>query len=103
MRLIPLPLPSPTCRLPSRSAPKAAPKEEKKAEAAPAKTPSPDQKKALRELAEVEAKIDTLEKELATYEKQLADPQIYQNTAQLKDATVKFEQVKKELVQSNDR
>ncbi len=96
--------------LPSPSAPKAAPKPEPKAAsapahhgAAPAKTPSPDQKKALRELADVEAKIDTLEKELAGYEKQLADPRIYDNAAQLKDATLKFEQVKKELAQLNDR
>jgi ATP-binding cassette subfamily F protein 3 len=89
--------------LPSPSANKPQPKEEKKADAAPAKTSSPDQKKALKELAEVEAKIDTLEKELAGYEKQLADPKIYENAAQLKDATVKFEQVKKELVQLNDR
>ncbi|TPG66642.1 ABC-F family ATP-binding cassette domain-containing protein [Hymenobacter nivis] len=89
--------------LPSPSAPKPQPKEEKKAEAAPAKTSSPDQKKALKELAEVEAKIDTLEKELAGYEKELADPKIYQNTAMLKDATMKFEQVKKELGRLNDR
>ncbi|GAB2792584.1 ATP-binding cassette subfamily F protein 3 [Hymenobacter luteus] len=89
--------------LPSPSAPKPLPKEEKKAEAAPAKTPSPDQKKALKELAEVEKKIDEREKELAQYEAQLADPQIYQNAAQLKDATLKFEQVKKELAQLNDR
>ena len=32
-----------------------------------------------------------------------ADPQIYQNTAQLKDTTMKFEQVKKELAQLNNR
>ena len=83
--------------------PKAAPKPEPKAEAAPAKTSSPDQKKALRELADVEASIDKLEKELATYERQLADPKIYQNAAQLKDATMKFEQVKKELARQNDR
>ncbi|WP_223649493.1 ABC-F family ATP-binding cassette domain-containing protein [Hymenobacter psoromatis] len=83
--------------------PKAAPKPEQKADATPAKTSSPDQKKALRELADVEASIDKLEKELATYEKQLADPKIYQNAAQLKDATVKFEQVKKELARQNDR
>jgi len=89
--------------LPSPSANKPQPKEEKKAEAMPAKTSSPDQKKALKELAEVEAKIDTLEKELAGYEKQLADPKIYENTSQLKDATMKFEQVKKELGQLNDR
>ena len=89
--------------LPSPSAPKPMAKEEKKSEATPAKTSSPDQKKALKELAEVEAKIDTLEKELASYEKQLSDPKIYENSSQLKDATVKFEQVKKELVQLNDR
>jgi len=89
--------------LPSPSAPKPLPKEEKKADAAPAKTPSPDQKKALRELAEVEKQIDEREKELAQYEAQLADPQIYQNAAQLKDATLKFEQVKKELAKLTDR
>ncbi|QNH63507.1 ABC-F family ATP-binding cassette domain-containing protein [Hymenobacter sediminicola] len=89
--------------LPSPSAAKPLPKEEKKVEAAPAKTPSPDQKKALKELAEVEKKIEESEKELARYETQLADPQIYQNAAQLKDATLKFEQVKKELAQLNDR
>ena len=54
-------------------------------------------------MAEVEAKIDTLEKELATYEAQLADPKIYDNAAQLKDATLKFEQVKKELAKQKDR
>ncbi|MBG8555554.1 ribosomal protection-like ABC-F family protein [Hymenobacter guriensis] len=89
--------------LPSPSASKPLPKEEKKVEASPAKTPSPDQKKALKELAEVEKKIEESEKELARYETQLADPQIYQNAAQLKDATLKFEQVKKELAQLNDR
>ncbi|RSK44236.1 ribosomal protection-like ABC-F family protein [Hymenobacter perfusus] len=89
--------------LPSPSAPKPLPKEEKKIDPSPAKTPSPDQKKALKELAEVEKKIDEREKELAQYEAQLADPQIYSNAAQLKDATVKFEQVKKELAQLNDR
>ena len=89
--------------LPSPSAPKAQPKEEKKADPTPAKTASPDQKKALKELAEVEVKIDTLEKELADYEKQLADPKIYENSAQLKNATMKFEQVKRELAQLNDR
>lgn len=85
------------------SAPAPVAKPVAKVEAAPAKTPSPDQKKALKELAEVEKKIDEREKELALYEKQLADPQIYQNASQLKDATVKFEQVKKELAQLNDR
>ena len=89
--------------LPSPSASKPQPKEEKKADPAPAKTASPDQKKALKELAEVEANIDKLEKEMAVYEKQLGDPKIYQNTAQLKDTTVKFEQVKKELAKLNDR
>ncbi|MDO7876180.1 ABC-F family ATP-binding cassette domain-containing protein [Hymenobacter sp. ASUV-10] len=89
--------------LPSPSANKPQPKEEKKADPTPAKTPSPDQKKALKELAEVEANIDKLEKELAGYEKELADPKIYQNAAQLKDTTLKFELVKKELVKLNDR
>jgi len=89
--------------LPSPSASKPAPKMEPKADPTPAKTPSPDQKKALREIAEVETNIDKLEKELAIYEKQLADPKIYQNASQLKDTTVKFEQVKKELTRQNDR
>ncbi|AMR25969.1 ABC transporter ATP-binding protein [Hymenobacter psoromatis] len=89
--------------LPSPSASKPQPKEEKKTEATPTKTASPDQKKALREIAEVEATIDKLEKEMAIYEKQLADPKIYQNTSQLKDTTVKFEQVKKDLAKMNDR
>ena len=87
----------------SPSAPKPQPKEEKKVDAAPAKISPPDQKKTLRELAEVEAKIDTLEKELAGYEKQFADPKIHENSSQLNDATMKFEQVKKELAQLNDR
>ena len=86
------------------SAPKPEPNQRSaQAEPEPANSASPDQKKALRELADMEVKIDALEKELARYEKQLADPQIYQNTAQLKDATTKFEQVKKELAQLNDR
>jgi ATP-binding cassette subfamily F protein 3 len=89
--------------LPSPGAPKPQPREEKKAEPTSAKTPSPDQKKALKELAEVEASIDKLEKELAGYEKALADPKIYENAAQLKDTTLKFEQVKKELAKLNDR
>jgi len=86
---------------PAKAAPK--PKAEEKPAPTVNKTPSPDQKKALKELAEVEANIDKLEKELASYEKQLADPKIYNNAAQLKDATVKFEQVKKELGRLNDR
>jgi len=89
--------------LPSPSASKPAPKTEPKADPTPPKTPSPDQKKALRELAEVETKIEALERELATYEKQLADPKIYQNASQLKDTTLKFEQTKKELARLNDR
>ncbi|RZL15638.1 MAG: ABC transporter ATP-binding protein, partial [Hymenobacter sp.] len=89
----------------SQPAAKPAPKPKPEEKPAPAinKTPSPDQKKALREIAEVEASIDKAEKELATYEKQLADPKIYQNAAQLKDATMKFEQVKKELARLTDR
>lgn len=38
-----------------------------------------------------------LEKELAVYEAQLAESGIYSNVAKLKDATVKFEVVKKEI------
>jgi ATP-binding cassette subfamily F protein 3 len=91
--------------LPSPSAGKPQPKPAAVAEPVPTanKASSPDQKKALKELAEVEANIDKLEKEMAMYEKQLGDPKIYQNTSQLKDTTVKFEQVKKELVKLNDR
>ncbi|TGD79788.1 ribosomal protection-like ABC-F family protein [Hymenobacter wooponensis] len=84
--------------LPSPSAPKPLPKTE------PVKTTSgPSSSKQKKELEEVEARIGTLEKELAQYEAQLADPATYNNTAQLKDATIKFEQVKKELAQLNDR
>ncbi|GAA4010983.1 ABC-F family ATP-binding cassette domain-containing protein [Hymenobacter fastidiosus] len=77
--------------LPSPSAAKALPKEDRK----PAFAAEP--KKSSRELQQVEARIEELEKELAQYEAQLADPGTYNNAAQLKDATLKFEQVKKEL------
>jgi len=60
-------------------------------------------RKASKELKEVETRVTALEQELAIYEKQLADPAIYNNAAQLKDATVKFEQVKKELARVNDQ
>jgi ATP-binding cassette subfamily F protein 3 len=84
--------------LPSPSAPKPLPKTE------PVKAASsPSSSKQKKELEEVEARIGILEKELAQYEAQLADPATYNNTAQLKDATLKFEQVKKELAQLNDR
>ncbi|GGF23998.1 ribosomal protection-like ABC-F family protein [Hymenobacter cavernae] len=56
-----------------------------------------------RELTEVETRITKLEKELAQYEAQLADPSTYNNAAQLKDATLKFEQVKKELAAQTKR
>jgi ATP-binding cassette subfamily F protein 3 len=56
-----------------------------------------------RELQEVETRITKLEKELAQYEAQLADPTTYNNAAQLKDATLKFEQVKKELAAQTKR
>ncbi|QJX45468.1 ABC-F family ATP-binding cassette domain-containing protein [Hymenobacter taeanensis] len=56
-----------------------------------------------RELQEVETRIENLEKELAQYEAQLADPATYNNAAQLKDATLKFEQVKKELATQTKR
>ncbi len=83
--------------LPSPSAPKPAPVEQPKAAVAISNHSSHDAKKAARELQEVEARITVLEKELAVYEAQLADSAIYANASKLKDATVKFEAVKKEL------
>ena len=59
--------------------------------------------KQKKELEEVEARIETLEKELAQYEAQLSDPGTYNNASQLKDATLKFEQVKKELAAQTKR
>jgi ATP-binding cassette subfamily F protein 3 len=85
--------------LPSPSAPKPAPKAEEPKPVAS----SNDAKKAARELQEVEARITALEKELATYEAQLADAAIYSNAAQLKDTTLKFEAVKKELAAQTAR
>ncbi|UOR07525.1 ABC-F family ATP-binding cassette domain-containing protein [Hymenobacter aerilatus] len=90
--------------LPSPSAPKPAPKEEKKQLSTTERdTARQELTKASKELKEVESRVTELEKELAIYEKQLADPTIYNNAAQLKDATVKFEQVKKELDKTNTR
>ncbi|HEX8506618.1 MAG TPA: ATP-binding cassette domain-containing protein, partial [Hymenobacter sp.] len=87
--------------LPSPSAPKPAFKaEEPKAVAS---SNGHDAKKVAKELAEVESRITVLEKELATYEAQLADPGIYANAAMLKDATLKFETVKKELTAQTKR
>ncbi|QIL75423.1 hypothetical protein G7064_05845 [Hymenobacter sp. HDW8] len=71
--------------------------------AEPAKSTSNGSAKSSRELQEVESRITTLEKELAQYEAQLADPGIYSNAAQLKDATLKFEQVQKELTLQTKR
>ncbi|WP_133272163.1 ABC-F family ATP-binding cassette domain-containing protein [Hymenobacter radiodurans] len=71
--------------------------------AEPAKQTSNGSTKSSRELQEVESRITTLEKELAQYEAQLADPGIYSNAAQLKDATLKFEQVQKELTLQTKR
>ncbi|MGY2131964.1 ABC-F family ATP-binding cassette domain-containing protein [Hymenobacter sp. HD11105] len=71
--------------------------------AEPAKSTSNGSAKSSRELQEVESRITTLEKELAQYEAQLADPGIYSNAAQLKDATLKFEQVQKELTAQTKR
>ena len=42
-------------------------------------------------------------KGLLVYEAQLADPNIYSNAAQLKDATLKFEATKKELATQTSR
>ncbi|TGE23740.1 ABC transporter ATP-binding protein [Hymenobacter aquaticus] len=90
--------------LPSPSAPKPLPKEEKKPVSSSEREANQQElKKVNKELKEIEGKITTLEKELAVYEKQLSDPNIYNNTAQLKDATMKFEQVKKELNRTNDQ
>jgi ATP-binding cassette subfamily F protein 3 len=87
--------------LPSPSAPKPMPKVE---EPKPSSNEhSHDAKKAAKELAEVETRITALEKELAIYEAQLADSAIYANAAQLKDATLKFEAVKKELAAQTSR
>ncbi|WP_310392110.1 ribosomal protection-like ABC-F family protein [Hymenobacter sp.] len=87
--------------LPSPSAAKPMPKVE---------TPKPSSngnsngaKKSSKELQEVEARIMQLEKELAVYEAQLADAGTYSNAAKLKDATVKFDVVKKELDVLNRR
>jgi ATP-binding cassette subfamily F protein 3 len=85
--------------LPSPSAAKPAPKPEPKPEV----SSSNNSKNASRELQEVESRIMSLEKELAQYEAQLADPTIYANSSKLKDTTIKFEQVKKELVAKTKR
>ncbi len=86
--------------LPSPSAPKPVPA----AVVKNAPTPnSNDAKKAAKELQEVELQITTLEKELAIYEAQLADADTYSNAAKLKDATLKFESVKKELAAQTRR
>ncbi|ALW85748.1 ABC transporter ATP-binding protein [Hymenobacter sedentarius] len=93
--------------LPSPSAPKPMPKvaEVTKKQLSDTERHANQQelKKAGKELQEVETRIAALEKELAVYEAQLADPAIYSNAAQLKDATVKFETVKKELSQLNTK
>ncbi|WP_426060172.1 ABC-F family ATP-binding cassette domain-containing protein [Hymenobacter sp. B1770] len=91
--------------LPSPSAPKPLPVEQPKAVAnnSSNSSNSNDAKKAAKELAEVEARITALEKELAVYEAQLADSGIYSNAAQLKDTTMKFEAVKKELAAQTQR
>ncbi|GAB3326235.1 ABC-F family ATP-binding cassette domain-containing protein [Hymenobacter humi] len=89
--------------LPSPSAPKPMPKVEEAKPSHTSNSNSNDAKKAAKELAEVEARITALEKELAIYEAQLADSAIYSNAAQLKDATLKFETVKKELAAQTQR
>jgi ATP-binding cassette subfamily F protein 3 len=89
--------------LASPSAPKPVKEEKKPVSSSEREANQHELKKVNKELKEVEGKVTTLEKELAIYEKQLADPNIYNNTAQLKDATVKFEQVKKELTRTNEQ
>jgi ATP-binding cassette subfamily F protein 3 len=88
---------------PAPSAKVAANQKSAPAKAEPAKPTSNGSAKSSRELQEVESRITTLEKELAQYEAQLADPSIYSNAAQLKDATLKFEQVQKELTAQTKR
>ncbi|MCB2409062.1 ABC-F family ATP-binding cassette domain-containing protein [Hymenobacter lucidus] len=89
--------------LASPSAPKPVKEEKKPVSNSEREANQHELKKVNKELKEVEGKVTTLEKELAVYEKQLADPNIYNNTAQLKDATMKFEQVKKELNRTNEQ
>ncbi|MCB2377468.1 ABC-F family ATP-binding cassette domain-containing protein [Hymenobacter sp. BT635] len=89
--------------LASPSAPKPVKEEKKVVSSSEREANQHELKKVNKELKEVEGKITTLEKELGLYEKQLADPNIYNNAAQLKDATMKFEQVKKELNRTNDQ
>jgi ATP-binding cassette subfamily F protein 3 len=60
-----------------------------------------DLKKANQQLKDIEKQVQQLELELATYEKQLADSHIYSNVNNLKDATLKFEQTKKDLDAKN--
>jgi ATP-binding cassette subfamily F protein 3 len=84
---------------------KAAPKVEVKKELSQQEreTTQRELKQTSKQLQEVEARVSKLEQELASYEKQLGDANIYNNAAQLKDTTVKFEQVKKELAKVNDQ
>lgn len=61
-----------------------------------------DLKRLNKLLKEAENTIQRLEEELASYEKQLADPKIYASASVLQDTTLKFDLVKKELEQNND-
>jgi ATP-binding cassette subfamily F protein 3 len=61
-----------------------------------------DLKRLNKQLGEAEKIIQRLEEELASYEKQLADPKIYGTASVLQDTTLKFEQVKKELERNNE-
>ncbi len=83
--------------------PKAAPKPQAKPQLSNTDrdTVSAELKKASKVLKEAEEAVTKLELELARYEKELADPQIYNNASNLKDVTIKFEQVKKQLDQQN--
>lgn len=62
-----------------------------------------DLKRLNQQLQTVEDQIGTLETQVADQERQLADPKIYQNAAQLREITQKFEALKKQLQQKSEQ
>lgn len=78
------------------------PAKQEKASNKPAEKPRKDEKsqqisKLNKELSQIEAKITEKEAAVKTAESALADEGIYQHTAKLKDATSRYESLKKEL------
>lgn len=78
------------------------PAKQEKAANKPAEKPRKDEKsqqisKLNKELSQIEAKITEKEAAVKTAESALADEGIYQHTAKLKDATSRYESLKKEL------